>query len=301
MKNSFIPEQLQQQFKKIQKNDTVILAIILGLVLFFCYIFDIKNLQNKLAVIEKNNLIITKSIRDLNSALQVGSNLNNTILNLEKKITNNETPFLNTDSFPEILQKLEKIAQKNSVELTAITPNSGKSTLNFGITTTKITIIGPYKNIISFFSSAYKLKMPLILGDFVMQPLNSNDNNNKTILIATLVFYKNITNINSATKIDFKKINSLKNKIFCRNPFALAVDENNEASIFSWQNSEFKFLGFFQEKEKIWAIVSDPTNKIYHVTLGTVIGKNRDKIIKISSDEIVTENSGNNIARNFTN
>jgi len=236
----------------------------LSIILIGGYTLIIKPAQQSITKLQKDNRFLGQNIRKARQEIKHRKWLQNNNLNLRDKLKYqaqfNEERFL------------------TAVTLAANLAKVNVTTVAQGRNIFDLTAIGNYQQLGQFMQLLTQIPYPLAWNNWGLTP-------KLTSLLFHAIF---IITPSVTTTISPSLVFTLSQSFISRDPFML---QEQKIPLAMWPVNALRFVGVLRQDAKIWAILSDPNGGIHHVTLGTPIGLEKSPIIKITAQEIVAQNS----------
>ncbi|MFI4937734.1 MAG: pilus assembly protein PilP [Candidatus Berkiellales bacterium] len=196
----------------------------------------------------------------------------------------------NKSEIPALLEAISAAANAEGLAMNAIRLQTEKEDAFYLELPIEISVQGGYHQLGAFISRMMKLSFLLTLHDFTLHP--SNDRNGVLVMSMVVKTYRTVINEFTPEKPNNKngrrKISPLLNTALdeLKSPF-LSSPLKTLGALETLTLDSLKMVGIIFKKNKKWALIKDPNNKIHWVTEGNYLGQEQNKISQITEDKII--------------
>lgn len=279
----------------LSSKQLIIIAMgISAFIFLLAYFCDLKDINFKIYKLQQKKLQLERSIKieKINNKKLAGQQMQ--LKNTRAQYMTNLNKFHDDFSEADILNTLSAIAAKSGIAINSIMPVLPQKQQNGVVYSLDLVLLGTYRQLNDFNSLLHTSNYPLLINNFTLQMPSLNLGPNQIILwTARVEVYQFENHIPSPNNDKHNYANKLADNQ--RDPFAFDTSKSQQHSLNEWNCHELIMLGSIQQNDKTWAVITDPLHNIYHAEIGTKIGINSSKILKITPTLIITENPSDNI------
>jgi Tfp pilus assembly protein PilO len=264
-------------------KNKILLAIALGALLLYCdYAFIISDWRQQLTANAKQILVLKQHSSLPAPSLQSPAFNHHYYSQLALKL-----------EFKDVLQNVVELAQLNQLMIQQIKPEETQIIDQFSVIPIVIALHGKFQNIANFIAALNQLEY------FVAIPAFKITKNNDALDTELQLFSYN--NNHSTHPITIKKLALLAALPLTRDPFNLLIDiaSNKKADITQWESKDLNLVGIIKEPHAKIAVIQDPLDFVYHITIGELIGIQKSRVLKITDNCVIAANSSQNVCGNI--
>jgi len=268
-----------------------LLVIVGAIMLGVGYVFAICHLQGAITAGKNNQLHIKTSLYKFAAS-------NSRIKEQQKIFGQTAHYFFTVINLASLVKNLANLAMFAKADLVFVKPGQEFCKNSLCYFPLQISIVGNWQQIITFIFALAKTEKLYVLYDLVLQPYGDNLQATKLLRLDGQVLVYKLQE--SAISASATKSNGTPNwqKLFLHRlklNDLFFLDNAKLRDLYLWDTANFKMLGTIKQDKQIWGIIADPVGNIYHVTAGMQIGVRHYRILKVSEEAIIVEQSAGNI------
>lgn len=236
------------------------------------------------AQIQKWSELQIKSMRLQQTLVQQQQQLNQRaryekqLKKLQQSWVVNAQHLLSANQVADSLAEINKIGIASGLQFKSIRPLSEQQLNVLSVLPVEIDVEGDYPQLTQFLLRLSKLNNFVGLADFVLA-VDHTERLRKLALLLTINIYRVEDNKNSIES-------SIGTTTQARNPFQSDANLAGMEALTAFAIDVLQMVGYLQQGEKQWVLLVAPNGHVYHVTVGTEVGRHHGKVTQVNKDSI---------------
>jgi type IV pilus assembly protein PilO len=263
------------------------LIIIFGflLILVLGYYVDIKNQKNFLRIKQQQAVTLKQELLSKNqhvAKLSVYKNQTQALQTILIDLLGGQT---NQKRFAGLLEDIAQAGAMHGLEFKMVKPLAEKTQGLVVESPIEISALGSYSQLVGFMSELAQLPHIAVINDFVLERMTGE----KLELNMMLVAY----GLGGSKEFIKKSMESglIKNT---HDPFQSHRNASDQLiePLQAFSLSSLKMTGSLRLGDKTWALIMAPDGRMYSVTVGDRIAKDKSKVIAVDANQIIINEQG---------